>query len=406
MTSSSCCAGAGVCGSGVRPAISRTLIMRSPALLSAWFNSSSALASWDCALAARALAKAAIVPRLLYLAVNVLPPRIAELAIREVADARLSESLSRLLLAEASPPEVAARALEEACRPTSMGGMGVGGQADLCAAAYAASVLNCWRRLEATSSVMRGVNMATSDIPMLREARAAYDALRAERDRGGGPKEKSRFHPKSLTPAEALPPLHALFATDCTEPLRIPAQRGLSAVYLVHNARWLEALTAAAVWDQAHAADTPIRNREMARVVIVRWRVWWPSRKRVRARGWRLRPMALTAPGLTRMNDFLIAIQRRYGLRLSMVAAANDVLAAVGAVEHVDRLGDRLAQEHNTRHNQILNRWCDVQRAVATGLVVLGDKDEPGKTAQSTLGTMSTLPMRAVVTMVVTSSTR
>jgi len=116
--------------------------------------------------------------------------------------------------------------------------------------------------------------------------------------------------------------------------------------------------------------------------------------------------MALTAPGLTRMNDFLIAIQRRYGLRLSMVAAANDVLAAVGAVEHVDRLGDRLAQEHNTRHNQILNRWCDVQRAVATGLVVLGDKDEPGKTAQSTLGTMSTLPMRAVVTMVVTSSTR
>jgi len=41
-----------------------------------------------------------------------------------------------------------------------------------------------------------------------------------------------------------------------------------------------------------------------------------------------------------------------YGL----VAAANDVLAAArlaaaGAVEHVDRLGDRLAREHNTRHN-------------------------------------------------------
>eukprot|EP00962_Isochrysis_galbana_P056447 scaffold28406_cov112-Isochrysis_galbana.AAC.2 len=39
-----------------------------------------------------------------------------------------------------------------------------------------------------------------------------------------------------------------------------------------------------------------------------------------------------------------------------MVAAADDVLAAAGAVEHVDRLGDRLAREHNTRHNQILNR--------------------------------------------------
>jgi len=31
-------------------------------------------------------------------------------------------------------------------------------------------------------------------------------------------------------------------------------------------------------------------------------------------------------------------------------------------------------REHNTRHNQILNRWCDVLRAVATGQVVLGDK--------------------------------
>eukprot|EP00962_Isochrysis_galbana_P037419 scaffold13078_cov118-Isochrysis_galbana.AAC.1 len=41
-----------------------------------------------------------------------------------------------------------------------------------------------------------------------------------------------------------------------------------------------------------------------------------------------------------------------------MVAAANDVLAAAGAVEHVNRLGDRLAREHTTRHNQILNRWC------------------------------------------------
>jgi len=141
--------------------------------------------------------------------------------------------------------------------------------------------------------------------------------------------------------------LHALFATDCTEPLRIPApQRGLSAV--VHNARWLEALTAAAVWDQAHAVDTPIRNREMARVVAIAQKG---------AGAW----LEIAPDGTygTRIDsdDFLIAIlQRRYGLRLSMVAAADDVLAAAGAVEHVDRLGDRLAREHNTRHNQILNR--------------------------------------------------
>eukprot|EP00962_Isochrysis_galbana_P039015 scaffold13947_cov108-Isochrysis_galbana.AAC.9 len=33
-----------------------------------------------------------------------------------------------------------------------------------------------------------------------------------------------------------------------------------------------------------------------------------------------------------------------------MVAAANDVLAAAGAVEHVDRLGDRLARDPGAQH--------------------------------------------------------
>jgi len=95
------------------------------------------------------------------------------------------------------------------------------------------------------------------------------------------------------------------------------------------NARWPEALTAAAVWDQAHAADTPIRNREMARVVAIAQKG---------AGAW----LEIAPDGTygTRIDsdDFPIAIQRRYGLRISMVAVAaanNDVLAAAaGAVEH------------------------------------------------------------------------
>jgi hypothetical protein len=260
-----------------------------------------------------------------------------------------------------------------------MGGMGVGGEAGLCGAAYAASIIACWRRLRTTSSVFHGVDFATTTIPMLRDARVAYKGLRAERERigtsfaafdkdkyipidageHGATKELTRFHPASLPPAKALLPLHVLFDTESNE--KPPAQRSLFAV--VHNARWLESLEAVTVWDLAHTANTDVRHREMALFVSI---------TQPGAGAW----LEVAPDGSygTRIDsdDFLVAVQRRYGLHLSMVVEANNVLEAAGEHKLVDRLGDKQAKEYNRRHNAILSGWYAVLRAIAHGKLFSG----------------------------------
>ena len=54
-------------------------------------------------------------------------------------------------------------------------------------------------------------------------------------------------------------------------------------------------------------------------------------------------------------------------------------------VAPVDRLGDGLANggEYNRRHNKVLNATYQVVQAGAAGAIVLGDKEDPAKTARS-----------------------
>jgi hypothetical protein len=267
--------------------------------------------------------------------------------------------------------------------------------------------------MRTTSSVFRGVDFATTDIPMLRDAREAYDGLRATHERidtfyaafdkdkyipidageKGAPKEVTRFHPASLPPAKALPPLHVVFDTESNE--KPPAQRSLSAV--VHNARWFESLEAATVWDLAHTADTDVRHREMARFVSI---------TQPGAGAWL--EVAPDSSFGTRIDsdDFLVAAQRRYGLHLSMVVEANNVLEAAGEHKLVDRLGDKLAKEYNRRHNAILRGWHAVLRAIAYGELVLGDKEKAEKTALFNIGHHVDIVLRGAVTMEATSFMR
>jgi hypothetical protein len=99
--------------------------------------------------------------------------------------------------------------------------------------------------------------------------------------------------------------------------------------------------------------------------------------------------MALTALASTQ-DDFPIAVQRRYDPHLSMVVLveANNVLGAAGAGARqlVDGLRDKQAKEHSRRHNDILKRGYDVLRAIAHGQLVLGNKEDPAKTALFNIG--------------------
>eukprot|EP00962_Isochrysis_galbana_P056448 scaffold28406_cov112-Isochrysis_galbana.AAC.3 len=97
--------------------------------------------------------------------------------------------------------------------------------------------------------------------------------------------------------------------SSCTH---LPSCRRKHPVWLSHVAhahRWMAQRRPSAVVHKMRAGPRPSRLRRcgIKRMLptrpsaIARWRAWWPSRKRVPARGWRLRPMALTAPGLTQM---------------------------------------------------------------------------------------------------------
>ena len=68
-------------------------------------------------------------------------------------------------------------------------------------------------------------------------------------------------------------------------------------------------------------------------------------------------------------------MQRRLGLYLSGSDAALDAKAARGEV--VDRLGDDLCNEgeHGKRHDGVNRSFYDMLTAVASGPVILGDKE-------------------------------
>ena len=74
-----------------------------------------------------------------------------------------------------------------------------------------------------------------------------------------------------------------------------------------------------------------------------------------------------------------LVLQRRLGLYVASAAEANGTLAAAGG--EPDWLGDALCNggEHGTRHHAVNRAWQRALAAVATGSVLLGDKEEKDK---------------------------
>ena len=83
-----------------------------------------------------------------------------------------------------------------------------------------------------------------------------------------------------------------------------------------------------------------------------------------------------------RSGPYAIALQRRFGLYIASARAANEALAAAGKTP--DWLGDAACNEgqHSTRHHAVNRAWRDALAAVATGAVLLGDKQEADKYKQ------------------------
>ena len=300
--------------------------------------------------------------------------------------ARIRVSWEALVGADASPETRRDLAWEQACSPTNMGGCGIYNAHALSGAAYAASVIKNWPLLQRVAPALHDVDFATTTLPSIAAARDAYETLRAERDRIAqvhaaydgfeyhtihGDK-LPRFRPHSLTPAARLPAPARLFLPDDDDKVPTPpSQKALSSI--VHHGRWLAHIDAMHEFDRT-ADDTNISHREATRFV---------SASQFGAGMWlEAAPDASLPNSRLKTAPYTAALQRRLGLYLSAAKAANDTLAAAGKTP--DWLGDASCNlgEHSTRHHATNRAWRDALAAVATGTVLLGDKQEAHKYKQ------------------------
>ena len=138
---------------------------------------------------------------------------------------------------------------------------------------------------------------------------------------------------------------------------------------VVLHANWIKLHDALQQFD-ANPTDTfpsPIRHREATRLT---------SHSQFGAGAWLdTTPDCTLSFAKQRTALHTIALQRKLGLYLSAAKDANDELAAIGEIP--DHLGDELcnAREHNRRHNTTNTAWYNALSSVATGPVILCDKD-------------------------------
>ena len=87
-----------------------------------------------------------------------------------------------------------------------------------------------------------------------------------------------------------------------------------------------------------------------------------------------------------RSGPYTIALQRRFGLYIESARGENNALEAAG--KPPDWLGDAACNEgqHSTRHHAVNRAWHAALSAVATGTVLLGDKQEADKYKQYNAG--------------------
>ena len=145
----------------------------------------------------------------------------------------------------------------------------------------------------------------------------------------------------------------------------------------MNHHRWLELLDKAHTFDST-AVDTPLDHREATRLI---------SASQFGSGAWlEVAPDASLPFTRPRSGPYTIALQRRFGLYMGSARGANSALEA--ADKTPDWLGDAACNEgqHSTRHHAVNRAWHAALNAVATGTVLLGDKQEADKYKQYNAG--------------------
>ena len=303
------------------------------------------------------------------------------------ADDRLRASWESLTCADASPLDRRDRAWHQTKLPTNLGGCGLHDSLNRRPAIRTASQLATLLTLRRTSPIFADADPLTSSLPFFVELRDTYASLRDEHSRLLRLQAEfdrtvyhtlygtvwTRYHPASLPPAKAVPPLTELLSPsslakyDALEsPYKPPSQRQLSAI--ISHASWYQWLDECHAADASPSRDTAQSHREAARAVDC---------SQFGSGAFCDADPDASLPRLKQASGKLIlALQRRLGLYISSAKPAYDALAAAG--EPVDYLGDTLCNsgDHHDRHDVGVRAWRDAAAAVATGPVHLCDKED------------------------------
>ena len=187
---------------------------------------------------------------------------------------------------------------------------------------------------------------------------------------------RAHYRPAALPPASRLLPASRLFKPDDDDSIPTPpSQKALSAVLNHH--RWLELLDKAHGFDST-ATDTSLDHHEATRLI---------SASQFGSGAWlEVTPDVSLPFTRSRSGPYTIALQRRFGLYIESARGENNALEAAG--NPPDWLGDAACNEgqHSTRHHAVNRAWHAALSAVATGTVLLGDKQEADKYKQYNAG--------------------
>ena len=250
--------------------------------------------------------------------------------------------------------------------------------------AYCSSKIATHATLQRTCSLLYGVALPggggqNDEVPSTKAFLVAYARLQATRNtvqvlydefdletyhtlRGG---RMPRFHPARLPPTSALPAPSVLFDPESPKPC---AQRKLSSVVSqLEWCAWVEACR-----EEDAAGPHPfIKYREASRAIST-------SQSGAGA----FLDMFVDKDRATRIPspEFVVAVQRRFGLYLSCMVAELTLQEAEGIV--VDFTGDDLVNtgEHSRRHNSTLRAIANAVAARSSESIVYGDKLQAGNT--------------------------
>ena len=318
---------------------------------------------------------------------SVMPPSATMAPVQEYS-VRMRQSFRSWVVAEGTCEPLRVTCAElQAFMPTSVGGLGYEANEATADARYAARVIRRWHDVQQLAPAVAGEALSTSQMPMLVEARAAYERVRVLRGQMEtryaarsqqlcthlcGEQQapfayfdlfgtrKLPFAPRGLPPASALPRSSEL--DDTTISLHQSATRILVGV-VAHSLFWAT-LDAAARVDALQArAGGPNPLREQTRIIACAQAHAMEGYNATVRQGGRRLTTAI----------FVTATQFRLGLCVTALRPRQ-------AAPHVaDYLGDfeLNRMDRHGPHNAVLDVWVRAYRAAAHAVtVVKGDKQE------------------------------